>query len=161
MVVLHRQQIGLTGGEPPLGHGPLTLWAVPIATGVVRDLGVAAARAALDVSAERRRAALLDRRHDLELAETQMSGLLPAPRRSVVAEDVRNLQGLPRHGRAGSGARRIGQGQTLQRTGDRPQGGGGHLGIERRGLQLLVPEQHLNDADVLSVLQQIGGKAVP
>ena len=61
---------------------------------------VAAVRAALNVAAERGGAAVLDGRHHLELAETQMSGLLPAPSRSVVAEDVRDLQRLPRHGRA-------------------------------------------------------------
>ena len=43
----------------------------------------------------------------------------------------------------------------------RTQGGGGHLGIQGGGLQLLVPEQHLDDADVLPVLEQIRGEAVP
>jgi hypothetical protein len=36
-------------------------------------------------------AAALDGRHDLELVETDVSGMGMTPRRSVVTEDVRNL----------------------------------------------------------------------
>jgi hypothetical protein len=46
-----------------------------IATGVVGDPAVAAILAALDVAAERGRAAALDGRHHLELAEAQMPGI--------------------------------------------------------------------------------------
>jgi hypothetical protein len=38
---------------------------------------------------------VLDGRHHLELAEAQVPGLLAAPSGAVVAEDVRDLQGLP------------------------------------------------------------------
>jgi hypothetical protein len=48
--------------------------------------------AARDVPAERCRAAVLDRRHHLELAEADMAGVGPAPRRSIAAEDIRHLQ---------------------------------------------------------------------
>jgi hypothetical protein len=41
--------------------------------------------------AERRRAAVLDRRHHLELAEADMAGVGLAPRRSMAAENIRNL----------------------------------------------------------------------
>ncbi len=41
--------------------------------GVVGDLDMAAVVTALDVAAERRGAAVSDRRHDLELAEAEMS----------------------------------------------------------------------------------------
>jgi hypothetical protein len=99
MVVLHRQQVGLAGGQPALGHRPLALGAVAVAAGVVGDLGVPAVRALHAVAAERRRAAVLDGRHHLELAEAQVPGLRPAPSGAVVAEDVRDLQDWPRHGR--------------------------------------------------------------
>ena len=55
---------------------------------------VRAVLAALDMAAERRRAAALDRRHDLQLAEAHMAGMA-APSRPAVAEDVRDLD---RHG---------------------------------------------------------------
>ena len=52
--------------------------------------------AALDMTAERRRAAALDRRHDLQLAEAHMAGMGRTPSRPVVAEDVRDLDRRPR-----------------------------------------------------------------
>jgi len=67
--------------------------------GIVRDLAVRALLAARDMTAERRRAAVLDRRHYLQLAEADMAGIGPAPRRAVAAEDVRDLQRWTRHAR--------------------------------------------------------------
>jgi hypothetical protein len=46
-----------------------------VATGVIGDLGVSTVLTARDMAAERRRAATLDRRHHLELAEAQMACL--------------------------------------------------------------------------------------
>ena len=51
------------------------------------------------MSAERRRAAAFDRTHDLHLAEADMAGVGFAPRRPVVAEDIRDLQCWTGHGR--------------------------------------------------------------
>src|SRR5882762_2495054 len=67
---------------------------MPVTTGVVGDLRMAAllVLAARDMAAERRRAAVLDRRHHLELAEADMAGIGLTPCRSMAAEDIRNLQ---------------------------------------------------------------------
>src|SRR5882672_12849107 len=73
---------------------------MPVTTGVVGDLGMAALRvlAARDMPAERCRAAVLDRRHHPErlskgeLAEADMAGIGLAPCRSMAAEDIRDLQ---------------------------------------------------------------------
>lgn len=78
VVILHGQQISLTGIEPALGCGALALGAVAIAAGVVGDLFGGTAFAAQDISSQRRRAALLDGRHDLELSQTQVAALLVA-----------------------------------------------------------------------------------
>ena len=67
--------------------------------------GVRAVLAARDMSAERRRAAALDRRHHLQLAEAHMAGIGLAPCRAVAAEDVRDLQRWTRHARRASGGR--------------------------------------------------------
>ena len=48
--------------------------------------------AARDMPAERCRAAVLDRRHHLELAEADMAGVGLAPRRSMAAEDIYRLE---------------------------------------------------------------------
>ena len=44
------------------------------------------------MAAERGAATLLDGRHDLELAETEVAPLLVPPSRPVGAEDIRDLQ---------------------------------------------------------------------
>jgi hypothetical protein len=71
----------------------------PVAAAIVGDDGVRAVLAARDMAAERRRAAALDGRHHLQLVEADVAGIGSAPRRSVVAEDIRNLQRWTGHDR--------------------------------------------------------------
>ena len=89
--IADRQQIGLAGREPIGRRRALTLWAMAVATRVVSDAAVAAVFAALDMAAERSRAALLDRRHDLQLTEAHMSGIGPTPVGSMAMKDVCDL----------------------------------------------------------------------
>src|SRR5215216_7229474 len=49
----------------------------------------------------------------------------------------------------------------LQRAHDLADRLGGYPGIERRGIELGVTEQHLDDADVDVLLEQVSGEAVP
>src|ERR1700731_672469 len=99
VIVRDRQQLGLALGQPfPRRRAP-ALRAMPVAAGVVGDDGVRAVLATLDVAAERRRAAALDRRHHLELAKADMAGIGSAPCRSMIAEDIRELQCRTRHAR--------------------------------------------------------------
>ena len=97
MIVRHRQQVGLARRQPVLCCRALALRAVPVAATIVRDLAVRALLAARDMPTEGRRAAVLDRRHHLELAEADMAGIGPAPCRAVAAEDIRDLQRWTRH----------------------------------------------------------------
>jgi len=97
MVVLDRQQIGLTRLEPAPRGTRLALRAVPVAAGVVGDLNLLAGLATQDMSTEQRATALLDSRHHLELAQAQVRGLSLPPRRPVDAEDLRELQGRTPH----------------------------------------------------------------
>jgi len=68
------QQVGLALGQPAARGGALAAGAVPVATGVVGDPPMAAVGASLYMPAERCGAAMLDRRHDLELLQAQMPG---------------------------------------------------------------------------------------
>ena len=61
--------------------------------------------AALDVAAERGGAAGLDRPHDLELAEAHVAGVGLAPRRTMSAKDVGDLEAV-------TGAAPCGRGQA-------------------------------------------------
>src|SRR5215831_2949051 len=112
MKIFDRQQFGLALGEPPAGGGALTLWAVAVATTVVGD-GRVSARLVLapcNVAAERRRAAALDRSHDLQLLEADMAAVGLTPSGAVVAEDLRDLQTWPSHAGA---LRRLGTAALL------------------------------------------------
>src|SRR5438094_2857838 len=66
---------------------------MPVAAAVVGNGGIGAVLAARDVPAEGRRAAALDRRHHLQLAEADMAGVGLTPRRAVAAEDIRSRTG--------------------------------------------------------------------
>ena len=66
-----------------------------VATRIVSNAAVAAILAALDMTAQRRRSATLDRRHDLQLTEAHMAGMGRTPSRSTAAEDVRYLDRWP------------------------------------------------------------------
>src|SRR5271169_3937302 len=97
--IADRQEIGLAGGEPVLRRRALALGTMAIAAGVVGDPAVAAILAALDVAAERGRAAALDGRHHLELAEAHMPGIGFAPGGPMAVKDVCDLQPRAAHRR--------------------------------------------------------------
>ena len=75
----------------------------------------------------------LNRRHYLELVETDVPRMRLTPYRSLGAEDVRDLQGLSGHD---SSRYR----QNLQRAGHVLQYIGRHLSIEAGGLEFTVSE---------------------
>ena len=106
------------------------------------------------MSAQRRAAALFDGRHDLELAQAQVPALLWRQ----AGPWMRKMSATSRAERATAAT--YAGGRRLQRADHLAQELGGHVGIERCGLELLVPEQHLDHADVDLLLQQVGGEAV-
>jgi hypothetical protein len=50
--------------------------------------------------------------------------------------------------------------QVFQRADHLAQEVGGDLGIQGRGIELLVPKQNLDHADIDLLLQQVGGETV-
>ena len=105
--------------------------------------GMRAVLAARDMAAERRRAAALDRRHHLQLAEADMAGIGSAPCRTVVAEDIRDLQRWTRHGaalQAGGSAPGLRR-DTVERAHDLADRLGGDARVERRGVELGMTER--------------------
>src|SRR5215831_11541407 len=76
---------------------------------VIGDLRVGAVRvlAARHMAAECCRAAVLDRRHHLELAEADMAGIGLTPCRSMAAENIRDLQRWTGQGRGPLRRRRV------------------------------------------------------
>src|SRR5207248_9789415 len=93
MEIRDRQQLGLPLGKPCLSRQSLAFRAMPIAARIISDAGEAAFRAALDMAAERHRAARLDRPHDAPFGATEMAGMHLAIGLAVPTEDVRHLEG--------------------------------------------------------------------
>src|SRR5499427_3900028 len=96
--IADRQQIGLARRQPILRRRTLALWAMAVAACVVGDTGVAAILAALDMPAQSSRAALLDRRHNLELTQARMSGISLAPVGTMAMKDDCDLPLWAAHG---------------------------------------------------------------
>lgn len=92
MEVADGQQIGFPGGQPGSCGCALALGAVPIAAAVIGDPPVPAVFTGFDVTAKGCGAAVLYRRHHLELAKAQMPGLGNPVRGSSSTEDVRHLE---------------------------------------------------------------------
>jgi hypothetical protein len=129
--------------------------------------------AALDMAAEGRRAAALDRCHHLQLVAAHVTGIGLAPCRSVIAEDIRNLQC-----RTGQDRRPLCRWlvrlilpallgllvllrQQVERALDRRDDAGGDMRIPRRRLRFGVSQQRLQGTKMGAALEQVGGKAVP
>ena len=99
-----------------------------------------------------------------ENAQRGARGRHLTPCRTMVAENIRDLQRLPRHPRQAS-ARCLNllelDCDVLQRAHDRIDGLDGHPRVEGRVLKLGVPEQYLNHPNISVLLQQMAGEAVP
>jgi len=65
---------------------------VTVAAAVIGDAPMAAVFAGLDMAAERRGPALLDRRHDLELLKAEMPGMGGPIGSTRAAEDIGDLE---------------------------------------------------------------------
>src|SRR5262252_482219 len=91
MEVRDRQQLCLALGQPLTRGCRLAPRAVSITATAVRDDGVAAllVLAARNIATERRRAAALDRTHDLQLLQADMATVGFTPSGTVVAENPR------------------------------------------------------------------------
>src|SRR5215467_3966766 len=96
-----RRALALRQARPPIAPR-LTITDFAHKARVVSDAAVAAVLAALDMPAERSRAALLDRRHHLELSEAHMPGIGSTPVGSMAMKDVCDLQLRAAHRRPAS-----------------------------------------------------------
>ena len=94
MEVPDGQEIGLLSFEPSACRGALAPRAVPVATGVIGDTLMAAVGTGFDVTTQGSGATGLDRRHDLEVAEAQVSGMGSAIGRTGRAKDIGDLDAV-------------------------------------------------------------------
>ena len=78
--------------------------------------------------------------------------------RPVGAEDIRDLQGGARHARGLYGRPDL---EVLQWAFHFAQELGRNLAIAGGGLELFVSQKHLDDANILVVLEQVRSKSMP
>ena len=88
MEIGDRQKLGFAIRQPLRPRRALTFWAMAVAAGVVGDARQPAIVAALDMTAERRRAAGGDRRQHAPLDAPEMAGVLSDVSLAVAANDV-------------------------------------------------------------------------
>src|SRR3977135_3849361 len=97
-------------------------------------------------------AAALDGAHHLELTEAQVTAVGVTPCGTMVAEDVRDLQRWTSH--AGRLRWRLSlplrhqRREPVERAHDLTDDVGGDMSVARRGVELGVAEQDLDDTDV-------------
>ena len=153
----NREQFGLARRHPLACCRALTLRTMAITTAVVSDDRVRAIFAASHMAAERRRATALDGRHHLHLVEADVTDIGTTPRRSVVAEDIRDLQHRARHDRGPLRRRLVFPvllgllarlRQQVERALDASDHAGGDAGVARCRVQFVVPQQRLDDANI-------------
>jgi hypothetical protein len=80
-----------------------------------------------------------------------MAGVGSAPRRSMAAKNIRDLQAWTRHASRALGGRLSlleFAGDMLQRAHDLADGLGGDARVEHRGIELGVTKQHLDHSDI-------------
>ncbi len=100
MLLWRERLLQFTGKRPtPARQHPITESAHKARVESDVRMGARRVLAALDMTAERRRAAALDRAHHLQLVEARMAAVGLAPRGTVLAEDVRELQDRSDHDR--------------------------------------------------------------
>ena len=182
----NRQQFGLARRQPGLPCRALALFTAKVGTmavaaGVVGDARRAAIIAGLDMAAERLRPAGNDGAHHPFLDTAKVSGMGKAPGLAMAAQNIGHLDaGAISRGCGGNGG--IGHGplpgtllsrrhhlqrQAVKRALRCPYRMGRHLRVEGRCGEiamacaaLAVAKKNLNDPDVGSVFQKMGGKAV-
>src|ERR1019366_1702563 len=114
---------------------------MPVAAAVVGDLRVRTVLTAHDMAAESDRAAALDRRHHLQLAEADVACISFTPSGPVVAEDIRDLQNWTGHQRrASSGRLVLLVDEMIERAFDVADRIGGDLRVACRGVELGMSE---------------------
>jgi hypothetical protein len=144
-------------GKMPMPARQLPITGSAHKAGVVGNDRVAAVFATRYMTAERRGAAALDGRHHLHLVEADVTDIGTTPCRSVVAEDIRDLQHRARHD-LGPLRRRLvfpvllglpaRLRQQVEGALDASDHAGGDAGVARRRVQFVVPQQRLDDANI-------------
>jgi hypothetical protein len=134
---------------------------MPVAATVIGDRRVRTVLTAHDMPAESRRAAALDRRHHLQLAEAHMAsiGLRQAARGRGRCPQPPELDGHQRRASSGRLVLLDLANEMIERAGDVADRSGGNLRVARRRVELGMSEQHLDHANIDSSAPRDGWRS--
>lgn len=97
MKIADVQQFLLSVSQPAVASVGEALWAVPIAARVIRDGAMTTAGAAVQMTTERRRAAMLDGAQHFQLLPGQSGPVALDEILAVLSNDIGHLEGGPIH----------------------------------------------------------------
>ncbi len=149
MEVADRQQVGLALGEPGARGRTLAARTMSVAAAVIGDPPMPAVGAGLDMPAHDGGAAVFDGRHHLELGKAHVPRMRGPVCGTGAAEDLGDLERGAQRRSAGGCLRLHQRHQLVKRPRHRADRACRDLGVERGGLELAVPEQHLDHAEWL------------
>ena len=162
MKILDLQQVGLARCQPIACRRALALGTMSVPATAVGDLGQPALATALDMPAQSSRSAGLDCCHDAQLAAIEMTGIGLAVGCAVAAEYIRHLELGARHASALAQPHlRDGELQTLKRAARCGDGAGRDVDVACCSGNVTVTEQHLDNAKVRTLLEQMRCEGVP
>ena len=160
---VRRRDFLLARGQPTLARLCLTLRAMPVTAGVIRDGLIAASRTGVEMTAQSCRAAVLDGTKNFQLLKAEARPVSVEKAVALCANDVSHLQGGLAHFcllrvvepirsfrdlRCSSGFTVFSQVAARQ------------VEIERGGVQISVAEQHLDGAQVGACFEHVRSETV-
>src|SRR5216684_1260036 len=157
MDIARRKKFSLTRGNPPFPRRSLTLRAVAVPAGVVRDGAMPAARAFIEMTAECGGATPPNGQQHFHM--------LPADPLTVSfdecvacdADEIGHLQWWPAHLFVPLFVIQL---QRIQRTGSRVKMTLGKMQIDGGLFQIAVAQQDLNGTQIRARFEQMGGETV-
>ena len=152
------QQFPLAGLQPALAGLSLAFRTVAIATGVIRDGGVSAARAFIDMPAQRGGAAAQNRIQRLQALPVETKPGAVDKGRSGGADYVGHLQRRPAHVELCRLV--VTERERVERAGGGLQVTMRKVQVHRRSLQVTMAHQNLDGPQIDASLEQVGGEAV-
>src|SRR5467141_3695001 len=158
MDVARREKFSLPCGDPPFPGSGLTLRAVPVSAGVVRDGGtMPAAGALIEMTAECGGAAARNGQQHFDVLPAEPLAVSFDEGSSCAADEIGHLEGRPAHLFVPLFVFQL---QRVQRTRSRMEVTFGEMEVDGGLFQIAMTQQDLNGAQIRACFEQMSGEAV-
>ena len=157
MDIVRRKKFSLTRGNPSFAGTRLTLRAVPVAAGVVRDGAMYAASAFIEMAAECGSATPCNGQQHFDMLPTDPLTVSLDECVARDADEIGHLEGWPAHLFVPVFVFQL---QRIQRTGGRVQMPLRKMEVDGGLFQIAMAQQDLNGAQIRAGFQQMRGETV-